>query len=686
MITIVGFFMISVIIPVYNVENYLHVCINSVLKQSYQDFEIICIDDASTDDSLEILEYFAKKDSRIKIIKQDFNQGPGHSRNCGLNVAKGKYIFFLDGDDWIDFNTFEVLIKKADENDLDLLFFNEINFYGETHEFSIDSSVDDDFITKYKNNVFNHFDLDKKDLFKLSNNIWNKLYRKSFLDGNNIRFYNENLAYENIPFFYKVMVSADRISLMECRFYNYRKNKFLLGKNNNEKIFDIFNIYWNVLNVFIKNKQVYQYYKRVLLNYTFSSLEMKYDLIDNELKERFFIEIQSLFRNFIKYYDLYWDLLENVDSKILNKFSFYDVVERINNPPKLSIVVPVFNTGDYLPNVLESIVNQTIGLENIEVLLVDDCSTDNSWSIINKYCKKYGNIIGINLLENSQSPSKPRNIGVRNASSDYIIFQDSDDGFTENACEWLYDVIVEENVDLVTGMITRNDNSEDDFEIAFSPWDLVLNKYEKYRENDVKKLLGSDELLKLKLNSIDDNLTVLKDYALNSIIFNKSFLIKNNIQFPEYLNGGEDAVFLFISYIKAEGIVFINKVIYNYNTQRMDSLTHNFSLKTIKNRPKAYRLMYDASILNNKKDMYVENILSEKIPYWFNEHIFKAPELDGDLLLSIFKSQQILFSECIDYKLNFSDIVKSICQDIKDNNFADAIKKINDYRSNISDS
>lgn len=352
----------------------------------------------------------------------------------------------------------------------------------------------------------------------------------------------------------------------------------------------------------------------------------------------------------------------------------------------MSIVVPVFNTEDYLPNVLESIVNQSVGLENIEVLLVDDCSTDESWNIINEYSKKYENIIGIHLLENSHSPSKPRNIGVRNASSDYIIFQDSDDGFTEDACECLYDVMVEEDVDLVTGMITRNDFIEDDYELAFSPWDLVFNQYENYRERDVKKLLESRELLKLKLNSIDDNPVVLNDYALNSIIFKKSFLTKNNIQFPEYLNGGEDAVFLFNSYIKAEGIVFINKVIYNYNTQRSDSLTHNFSLNTIKTRPKAYRLMYDSSILNNKKDMYVENILSGKIPYWFNEHIFKAPDLDDDLLLSIFKSQQILFSECIDYKLNFSDIVKSICQDIKDNNFADAIKKINDYRSNISDS
>ena len=678
--------MISVILYVYNVENYLHVCLNSVLNQTYQDFEIICVDDASTDSSLEILEYFTKKDSRIKIIKQDFNQGPGHSRNCGLNVANGKYFFFLDGGDWIDFNTFEVLVKKADENNLDLLFFNEINFHGETHEFLISNTLNDEFITKYENKVFNHFDLDKKDLFNLSNIFWNKLYRKSFLDDNNIHFYNENLTYENIPFYYNVIISADRISLINCRFYNYRKNEFLLGKSNNEKIFDIFSIYWNVLDVFIKNKQIYQYYKRVLLNYIFSNLEMKYDLINDELKERFFIETQGLFCNFIKYYDLYWDLIENVDSKILNKFSFEDIVEKINNPPKLSIIVPVFNTEDYLPNVLESIVNQSIGLENIEVLLIDDCSTDKSWSIIEEYSKKYESIIGIHLLENSQSPSKPRNIGVRNASSDYIIFQDSDDGFTEDACKWLHDVIVEEDVDLVTGMITRNDVVEDDYKLAFGPWNMVLKKYEKYKGMDVKKLLESDELLKLKLNSIDDNSTVLNDYALNSIVFKKSFLIRNNIQFPEYLNGGEDSVFLFNSYIKAEGIVFINKVIYNYNTQRMDSLTHNFSFRTIKNRSKAYRLMYDSSISNNKKDMYVKNVLSSKIPYWFNEHVFKAPELDDDLLLSIFKSQQILFSECINYKLNLSDIVKSICQDIKDNNFAEAVKKITNYRGNICDS
>ena len=677
--------MISVIVPVYNVEDYLHVCINSVLKQTYQNFEIICIDDASTDSSLEILEYFSQKDSRVKIIKNEFNQGPGYSRNYGLNIAKGKYVFFLDGDDWINLNTFEILIKKADENNLDVLLFNEINFQDESREFSIDWDDDSGFITYFENKIFNHFDLGKKNLFKLSNNIWNKLYLKSFLDENNIKFSNENLAYENIPFFYKVITSAERISTINDCLYIHRENKFLFRKSNNEKIFDIFSIYWDFINVFIKNKHLYQYYKRILINYIFSNLELQYGLMDNKLKERFLFEIKSLIRNLIKYQELYWDIIENIDSNILSKFSFDEVIERINNPPKLTIVVPVFNTENYLPNVLESIINQSIGLEDIEVILIDDCSTDKSGKIIDEYSKKYESIFGIHLFENSESPSKPRNIGIRNASSNYIIFQDSDDGFTHEACEWLYNTIVEEDVDIVTGMITRNDDPTS-YKIEFSPWDSVISKYDDYQKEDVKKLLESDELFKLKFNSIDENPHVLKDYALNSIIIKKSFLIKNSIKFIEYLNGGEDSIFLFNSYIRANGIVFINKVIYNYNVQRTDSLTHNFSLKTIQKRPKAYRLMYDDAILNNKRDMYVKNVLSGKLPYWFDNHIFKAPYLDDDLLLLIFKSHQILFSECINYNLNLSDIVKSICQDIHDNNFVEAINKINNYRENVSNS
>ena len=197
--------MISVIIPVYNVEDYLHVCINSVLRQSYQDFEIICIDDASTDSSLETLEYFAQKDSRVKILKNDSNKGPGYSRNKGLGIAKGKYISFLDGDDWFSPNTFETLIKKIKQDNLDFLLFKNIVYYEEPQEFGFEEYYDMEFMDKFNNQVFNHWDLDKNKLFFVSNAPWNKLYLKSFLDDNNIRFPNENLIHEDNPFFYKAI-------------------------------------------------------------------------------------------------------------------------------------------------------------------------------------------------------------------------------------------------------------------------------------------------------------------------------------------------------------------------------------------------------------------------------------------------------------------------------------------------
>ena len=115
--------MISVIIPVYNSEDYLFVTLNSILKQTYSDLEIICIDNCSTDSSVEILEYFSKKDERIVILRNIEDKGASFSRNRGLKYAKGDYIFFLDSDDWVSPNTLEELFKNAESNDSDLVFY-----------------------------------------------------------------------------------------------------------------------------------------------------------------------------------------------------------------------------------------------------------------------------------------------------------------------------------------------------------------------------------------------------------------------------------------------------------------------------------------------------------------------------------------------------------------------------------
>lgn len=136
---------ISVIIPVYNVEKYLKRCLDSVITQTYENLEVICIDDGSTDHSAEILRFYAKKDSRIIVLTQS-NKGPAAARNRGLDIATGQYISFVDADDFLQWNAYEILVTVAEENSLDLIMFGANTFpWGEGEGW-----INEKFDTKYK--------------------------------------------------------------------------------------------------------------------------------------------------------------------------------------------------------------------------------------------------------------------------------------------------------------------------------------------------------------------------------------------------------------------------------------------------------------------------------------------------------------------------------------------------------
>ena len=106
--------MISIIIPIFNQEDYLHVCLNSLIKQSHENFEVICIDDASTDNTAKILDYFSKKDSRIKIYKNKTKKGEEYCKNKGVEVSTGEKIIFLNANEWLSFDALELLSQETD--------------------------------------------------------------------------------------------------------------------------------------------------------------------------------------------------------------------------------------------------------------------------------------------------------------------------------------------------------------------------------------------------------------------------------------------------------------------------------------------------------------------------------------------------------------------------------------------
>ena len=113
---------ISIIIPVYNVQDYLAMCLDSVCYQSMKDIEIICVNDGSTDNSLAVLHAYKRRDKRIIIIDKE-NEGSGVARNTGLKIARGEYVYFVDGDDWLEQDVLLKTSKKADETNADIVIF-----------------------------------------------------------------------------------------------------------------------------------------------------------------------------------------------------------------------------------------------------------------------------------------------------------------------------------------------------------------------------------------------------------------------------------------------------------------------------------------------------------------------------------------------------------------------------------
>ena len=215
---------ISVIIPVYNSEKYLRVCLDSLLNQTFQNFEIICIDDGSTDKSLEILKKYEKQDNRFKVLMQT-HAGAGAARNLGIKSAGGKYIQFLDSDDYFKPDLLAEMFRFAEKHNTDLTICSsgKVDDMGNVIETgSPNFPINIDKVPNGK--VFNREDF-KGEIFSLFTPVvWNKLIKKSFLEKNNLEFPPLKI-YEDIAFAHSLVICADRIVVLNKELINYRFNR-----------------------------------------------------------------------------------------------------------------------------------------------------------------------------------------------------------------------------------------------------------------------------------------------------------------------------------------------------------------------------------------------------------------------------------------------------------------------------
>jgi len=313
---------ISIIIPVYNCDKYLDTCIQSILMQSFSNFEVICIDDNSTDNSLFILERYAKKDERIKILINDENKGSGYSRNKALDIANGKYIFFLDSDDWIEDETLEFLYNRCEKDDLDVIMFKNIVFYENKLDFGYERYYDMNYMDKYDGVIFNHWDLTSNEVFNLPVGPCNKLYKKSFLDKYHIRFPNENLIQQDNPFFFKVITLAENVGVSTKYFYNRRRrSKSVMGSLGDERLFSRIYIAELLVAYFLNDKKLYNRYKKDLFNRVSKHLTNEaYEFIKEDFKQEMYDSIHNLYIKFFEEYGLKEDIIDCVDENLLLKY------------------------------------------------------------------------------------------------------------------------------------------------------------------------------------------------------------------------------------------------------------------------------------------------------------------------------------------------------------------------------
>lgn len=205
---------VSVIIPVYNVENYLRKCLNSLVNQTLKDIEIIVVNDGTLDNSQEIIDEYVKKYPKKVVSVIQENGGQGAARNTGLLHAKGEYIGYVDSDDYVEENMYEELYKKAKEEDSDIVICGN-NVVKENYEFLSKEDVDKEFL-----------------LGKMA--VWNKIYKKNIIVDNKIQF-RSKVWYEDLDFTMKVFFSSKKISYIDNPLYNYLLREGSTMNNNNIK-------------------------------------------------------------------------------------------------------------------------------------------------------------------------------------------------------------------------------------------------------------------------------------------------------------------------------------------------------------------------------------------------------------------------------------------------------------------
>jgi len=330
---------ISIIIPIFNTEKYLNECLDSVVNQTFKDIEIICIDDGSTDNSLQILKEYANKDERITVICGE-NQGAASVRNKGIEISNGEYIIFLDSDDYLDLRALEYLYAKAVESNSDLIVYDFYNFDNITKNITYNSSIYKKFMHPFKN-VFSYDDYPKTILNTILPSPCNRFMKKIFIKKNNLYF--QNVPYFNDVYFATMsLIKATKVTAIEKALYYYRVNRekstTSLKFKDTIVLFQVFDLLFATC----KQEEILNKFKYSLTTFTLNFFMYYFENTPTELRKKIHKEIM----HYINSNSLFGNMKNiNISCFILNRyncwFKNYDFtnVKNIKNKTKFKKII-----------------------------------------------------------------------------------------------------------------------------------------------------------------------------------------------------------------------------------------------------------------------------------------------------------------------------------------------------------
>lgn len=355
--------------PVYNTELYLQRALDSVINQTYKNIELLCIDDASTDNSLSILKTYSSKDDRIKIIEFKENQGQGIARNHALKIATGDYIMFLDSDDTLELNACELAINQIIQNNNDFVFFNFKAFYPNNKV--IQGDILKPLLREENNPHINPTKL-KINMFHCLYVVMG-IYQKDFILKNNI-FFNTTRLCEDDIFYTKCWLNANDISIINQPLYNYYRRE----NSSSYQTIEYDKVLYAKRECYEECKKFYQnsYLMLNYVSYYISSLLYyikKYSQLNRSIEKDFFYKIKNVFKEL--------DRTENID--LIKDDINYIIFERMKNHSffyyKLCMLVEkVFSIRRYSSNGKRNLVLRIFGktykfpiCENRRIYMVD---------------------------------------------------------------------------------------------------------------------------------------------------------------------------------------------------------------------------------------------------------------------------------------------------------------------------